>query len=138
MTLVQDVMTPNPRTASPDTNLSELADMMRANDTGFIPIVDDGRLTGVVTDRDIVIRAVAEGISPADCQAKDVCSPQIVSISASVSANDAARQMRDAHVRRIAVVDDERLVGVVAIGDLASALDPESALADISAAPPSS
>lgn len=137
MTLVQDVMTPNPRTASPETNVTELAGMMRANDTGFIPIVEDGQLKGVVTDRDIVIRAIADGRSPEECSAQDVCSTGIVTVSASESANTAARQMRDAHVRRVAVVDDDRFVGVVAIGDLAPVLDPDSALAEISSAPPS-
>lgn len=137
MTLVQDVMTPNPRTASPETNLTEIAHMMRANDTGFIPVVEDGQLTGVVTDRDIVIRAIAEGVSPDACRAKDVCSTDIVAVRASESANTAAQYMRDAQVRRVAVVDDDRFVGVVAIGDLAHVLDPDSALADISSAPPS-
>lgn len=136
MTLVRDLMTTDPTSVSPGATLDQIAAQMRDADTGFIPIVEDGRLVGAVTDRDIVVRAVADGKAPQDCRAEDVATTGLTSVSPDDDATDAAKQMRQADVRRLAVVEEDRLVGVISIGDLAIEKDEDSALADISAAAP--
>jgi CBS domain-containing protein len=91
---------------------------MRDEDAGAVPVVEDGRVTGVLTDRDIVIRAVADG----DFQAKvsDICSDDVVTCGPEMSTAEAAELMSEHQVRRIPVVDDdEKLVGIVSLGDLA-------------------
>ena len=116
---ISEVMTPNPRTVKAGDSLQAVAQVMRDEDAGVVPVLgDDGRVMGVVTDRDIVIRAVADG----DFQAKvsDICSDDIVTCSPEMSTADAAELMSEHQVRRIPVVDqDEKLVGIVSLGDLA-------------------
>src|SRR5687768_16905314 len=136
MTTVRDVMTTSPRTVPPDATLDRIAAIMRDDDTVFVPIVDGDSLQGAVTDRDIVIRAIADGKTPTECSAKEVATKQLSTISPDTDAAEAAREMRKAAVRRLAVVEGDHLVGVVSIGDLAIERDEESALADISAAQP--
>jgi CBS domain-containing protein len=115
---ISEVMTPNPRTVAPGDSLQAAARVMRDEDAGAVPVVEDGRVTGVLTDRDIVIRAVADG----DFQAKvsDICSDDIVTCGPEMSTAEAAELMSEHQVRRIPVVDDdEKLVGIVSLGDLA-------------------
>jgi CBS domain-containing protein len=115
---ISEVMTPNPRSVKPGDSLQDAARIMRDEDAGAVPVVEGGRVTGMVTDRDIVIRAVADG----DFQAKvsDVCSDDVITCSPEMSTADAAQLMSDNQVRRIPVVDsDERLVGILSLGDLA-------------------
>jgi len=115
---ISEVMTPNPRTVKPGDSIQAAARVMREEDTGVVPIVEEGRLMGVVTDRDLVVRAVADG----DFQAKvaDVCSDDVVTCSPEMSTSDAAELMSEHQVRRIPVVDEaDKLVGIVSIGDLA-------------------
>ena len=115
---ISEVMTPNPRSVKPGDSLQDAARIMRDEDAGAVPVVEGGRVTGMFTDRDIVIRAVADG----DFQAKvsDVCSDDVITCSPEMSTADAAQLMSDNQVRRIPVVDsDERLVGILSLGDLA-------------------
>ena len=115
---ISEVMTPNPRTVSLGDSLQTAAQVMRDEDTGVVPVVEDGRVEGVVTDRDIVIRAVADG----DYQATvdDVCSDDVVTCTPEMSTADVAQLMGEHQIRRIPVVDeDDRLVGIVSLGDLA-------------------
>jgi CBS domain-containing protein len=115
---ISEVMTPNPRSVQPSDSLQAAARIMRDEDTGVVPVVEGGRVTGVVTDRDIVIRAVVEG----NFQAKvsEICSDDVVTCTADMSTADAAELMSEHQVRRIPVVDaEERLVGIVSLGDLA-------------------
>ena len=115
---ISEVMTPNPRTVGPSDSIQSAARIMRDEDTGVVPVVDDGRLCGVVTDRDIVIRAVSD----ADWEATvdDVVSDDVVTCSPDMSTSEAAELMGEHQVRRLPVVDDdERLVGIVSLGDLA-------------------
>jgi len=115
---ISEVMTPNPRTVAPGDSLQAAAQVMRDEDAGAVPVVEDGRVMGLVTDRDIVIRAVADG----DFQAKvgDICSDDVVTCGPGMSTADAADLMSEHQVRRIPVVDDdEKLVGIVSLGDLA-------------------
>ena len=96
------------------------------------------RLLGIVTDRDIVVRALAEGRDPAETQVAEVCSRDLVTIGPGDSVGGAGRLMREKAIRRIPVTDGGRVGGVLTIGDVAVERDRRTALADISAAPPNS
>jgi CBS domain-containing protein len=115
---IRDVMTANPRTVSPEDSIQNAARIMRDEDTGAVPVVENGRAIGMVTDRDIVIRAVADG-GQLDRPVRDIATSQIVSVSPEMSTREANELMREHQVRRLPVVDGERLVGMVSLGDLA-------------------
>jgi CBS domain-containing protein len=132
---LDEVMSRGAITIPKDSSLPAAAWAMHDNDVGFLVITDDGgALSGVITDRDIVTRAVA-GVLPATATVADVCTHDVVSAPSSYRPTDLASLMVWSAVRRIPVVDDGRVVGVVSLGDLARHLDPGSALANICAAP---
>jgi CBS domain-containing protein len=130
-------MTADPVTMIESETLCNAAKAMRERDIGDIIVLDDtsARLRGIVTDRDMVVRALAEEMDPMRTTLAAICSEEVVCVAPNDPADKAARYMRDRAVRRLPVVDDERVVGVVSIGDLALELDRQSALAEISAAP---
>ena len=137
METIADVMTANPKTLDEDATLVEAAQLMRSEDIGDVLLTKDGRCTGIVTDRDIVIRAIAEGKLPEETRLREAASEEVVTLSPSDAVAQAVVQMRDKAIRRIPVVDEEgRPVGIVSIGDLAMERDSDSVLADISSAPP--
>lgn len=132
---VRDVMTPRPVTVPPDALLIDAAEQMRDQDIGDVLVLDeDGRVRGIVTDRDIVVRALADGQEASITTVEEVCSPDVLTIDADEEADQAVRLMSEHAVRRIPVIDDGLLVGVVSLGDLAIERDPRSALGKISAA----
>ena len=134
---VGELMTPDPVTTTSKTSVAHAARLMRDHDVGHVVIVDgDGQPSGVLTDRDIVIRVVADGQSAEETTVSAAASGEVSSVEPSISANDAAQVIRDQAIRRLPVVDRGDVVGVVSIGDLAVHLDPESALADVSASSP--
>jgi CBS domain-containing protein len=114
---VRDVMTKNPRTASPKDSLEAVATIMRDEDTGVVPLVENGKLIGIVTDRDIVIRCVADGNFKA--KATDASSEDLITVTADMSIADAADLMAEHQIRRLPVVEGERLIGIVSLGDIA-------------------
>src|SRR5262249_43317704 len=114
---IRDVMTSNPRTVSPSDMILSAARIMRDDDTGAVPVVENGRPVGMVTDRDIVVRAVASG--ELDRPVRDVVSGDVITASPDMSTKEAAQLMSDYQVRRLPVVENDRLVGIVSIGDLA-------------------
>jgi CBS domain-containing protein len=114
---VRDVMTPNPRTVGPNDKLQKIAEIMRDEDTGVIPIVEKGKLVGIVTDRDIVIRCIADGSF--DATASDAASDEVVTITPDETTADAAELMAEHQIRRLPVVEGDKLVGIVSLGDLA-------------------
>jgi CBS domain-containing protein len=119
-TKVQDVMTTRPRAVTPQTPLTEVAELMQTDDVGAVPIVDGDRLVGIVTDRDIVVRAIAQGKDPRGMPAAEVSSRELVTVSPDDDLSDALKLMTQYQVRRLAVTaDDERLVGVVSQADVA-------------------
>jgi CBS domain-containing protein len=128
-------MTPNPIVVSIDEPIVDAARKMRDADIGDVVVVDGGRVRGILTDRDIVVRAVAEGNDPDSCRVGDICSGNPVTLSPDQPIEDAISILREHKVRRIPVVDGGTPAGIVSIGDLALSRDRESALADISAAP---
>jgi CBS domain-containing protein len=117
---VFEAMTPDVVSVLPDTKLVDAALAMRNLDVGPLPVVDGGRLVGVITDRDITVRATAEGRDPRLTTVEDVMTPEVVACREEDDVRVAARMMQDAQLRRLLVVDERgMLVGIVSLGDLA-------------------
>jgi CBS domain-containing protein len=133
---VEQIMTTNPRTVNVDDTVLQAAQLMRDNDIGDVIVVDDGQVTGIVTDRDIAVRAVAEGRDPEPTTVGDIATTGVQAIEPDASVDDALRMMREHDIRRLPVVKNGRPVGIVSLGDLAVEREPDSTLADISAAAP--
>jgi CBS domain-containing protein len=133
---VEQIMTTNPRSVNVDDTVRDAAVVMRDSDIGDVIVVEDGQVTGILTDRDIVVRGVAEGLDAESTSVGDICTTGIQAIEPNASVDDALRMMRDADVRRLPVVKNRRPVGIVSLGDLAVEREPDSTLADISAAAP--
>ena len=122
---VSQIMTPDPDTAQRQDTLQAVAAKMDNGDYGAVPVVDGGRLVGVVTDRDIAVRAVAQGLGP-ETEVGEVMTPDPVCVGPDSDVEDAAEIMQDEQIRRLFVTDhDDRLVGVVALADVALEDDEE-------------
>ncbi len=133
---INEVMTHDPRSVPADATLTDVARQMRDADVGAIVVEREGAIAGIVTDRDIVVRAIADGRDPASTQVGDVDSGSVVSVSPDQSLEDARRLMREHDVRRIVVEQGGRAVGIHSLGDLAVDGDADAELTDISAASP--
>jgi len=133
---VEEIMTRDPRTVSASDTIVDAARVMNESDIGDVIVVDGEQIKCIVTDRDIVVRAIAEGRDPQSTSVSDVCTPSIETIEPEASVDDALRKMREADIRRLPVVRDGRPVGIISLGDLAVEREPDSTLADISAASP--
>ncbi|WP_337192185.1 CBS domain-containing protein [Streptomyces sp. HUCO-GS316] len=133
---VREVMTPGVVAVRPDASLVEAAQLMRAQDIGDVVVAEGQHVVGVLTDRDITVRAVAEGADPLTASAQSVCTPDPVVVAPNDPVSAAVALMRAHAVRRLPVVEDGLPVGMVSLGDLAEAEDPGSVLADISRADP--
>ncbi len=119
MPKVREIMTAEVETAEPDTTLDEIATMMRDGDVGAIPVLEDDELVGIVTDRDIVVRYIAEGKDPAETTVDEVLSEELESASPDMDVEAAADIMSRRQIRRLPVVEENRLVGIVSLGDIA-------------------
>ncbi|MFE0809163.1 CBS domain-containing protein [Streptomyces sp. NPDC058848] len=133
---VRDIMTGHPVTVEPQTSVTAVARLMRDRDLGAVLVTDGDELRGLVTDRDLVIRSVADGGDPEQTTVAGACSDDLVTVRSDEELDHAVEVMREHAVRRVPVVDDGRPVGIVSLGDLAMERDPESALGDISVARP--
>jgi CBS domain-containing protein len=135
---VSEVMTPAPVAVLPAQPVRDAAQAMRDFGIGSVVVAEEGELRGIVTDRDIVVRVIADGRDPAATPVADICSADLITATPNEDADLAVARMREHGVRRIPVVDGKgmRVVGMVSIGDLAIERDERSALADISARPP--
>ena len=129
-------MTVAPTTVEAGATVRDAAHAMRDADVGGLLVLEGGELYGVVTDRDIVVRAVAEGLDTAVTVISEVCSKNPTAIGSDASIDDAVSLMREHALRRLPVVENGQPVGIVALGDLAVERDSDSALADISASDP--
>jgi CBS domain-containing protein len=119
---VRDLMTSNPKTIQPSTPIVEAAKLMKAEDVGSLPIVDGDRLTGMLTDRDIVIRLVADGKDPQSSTANEIASRDLVTVDPQQSLEEVMRLMSQHQLRRIPVCEEDgRLIGIVAQADIARA-----------------
>lgn len=128
-------MTEVPVTVGMQTSLHAAARKMRDADIGDVLVTDDGRVYGMLTDRDLVVRGLAEGLDPDQTSVHAVCSTDVIGVGPDEPVRTAVETMREKAVRRLPVLDEARqVIGVVSLGDLAIERDPSSALADISAA----
>lgn len=126
MTTARDLMTPGVECVHVDETLADAAKKMRDLDVGALPICgSDNRLAGVLTDRDIVVRCVAEGKNPTDTKAGDLAQGKPVTIGANDSVEEAMRTMSEHQIRRLPVIDGHQLVGMLAQADLARELSAE-------------
>jgi CBS domain-containing protein len=117
---IRDIMTSNPSTIEPNTSVADAARIMKQEDAGVVPVTENGRLTGMVTDRDIAIRVVAEGKDPQSTPVREVASQNLVTVDPQQDLDEALRLMAKHQVRRLPVVEEDgRLVGVVAQADVA-------------------
>jgi signal-transduction protein with cAMP-binding, CBS, and nucleotidyltransferase domain len=128
---VADVMTPAPTTVDVSDSVQVAARAMATEDVGAVVVQSESKVVGIVTDRDLVVRGLAEGLG-LDATVKQVATEQLVTVGPSDPVETAVEVMRSAAVRRVPVMDGDTAVGIVAIGDLAVERDPSSALADIS------
>jgi CBS domain-containing protein len=118
---VHEVMTDRPRCVTPQTSVSEAAQLMASEDVGSLPILEGDKLTGIITDRDVVVRAVAQGKDPRGMPVREVATPDPVTIRPDEDLSDALKLMASYQVRRLPVVDeDNRLVGVLSTADAAT------------------
>jgi CBS domain-containing protein len=135
---VEDLMTRNPACLLETETVIDAAKLMDKKNIGDVIVLDDtaGRVKGIVTDRDIVIRALAHDQDPSRTVLSAVCSTDVVCVEPGASIDEVVELMRDKAIRRVPVVEDEKPVGILSLGDVAERLDKKSALADISSAPP--
>lgn len=131
---VREIMTEGLTTCPPDATLADVSRMMRDNEIGDVLVVDNGELAGIVTDRDVVVRGLANG-SDAGSTIEGTFTPNPVCVAPETALDDVAKLMRTQTLRRVPVVEGRRLVGIVSLGDLAERREPDSTLATISAAP---
>jgi CBS domain-containing protein len=120
---VKDVMHAGAETVRPGDSVKRAASLMQAADVGPLPVCDGDRLVGIITDRDITVRTVAAGRDPATTPVRDAMTATIIAVRADQDVDDAIDLMREHAIRRLPVVDDGRLVGMVALADLARKTD---------------
>jgi CBS domain-containing protein len=135
--LVREIMTPNPVCLPASATVVEAAAQMRANHIGDVIMTDGTTLAGMVTDRDIVVRAVAAGLDPNLTALQDIATGEPLAIGPDDPVEKAVQVMRDNALRRLPVTNErDEPIGIVSLGDLAVKQDPRSALGEISEAPP--
>jgi CBS domain-containing protein len=133
---LREIMTQQPLALETSDSIVAAARTMRDGNVGDVVVLEKGQIQGILTDRDIVVRALAEGRDPARTTVGEICSRELTVLSPSDAIGDAVKVMRDKAIRRLPVVEGGRPVGIVSLGDLAVERDRESALGSISAAPP--
>ena len=135
-TKVRDAMTPNPIEVPKTATLHEVARQMKSANVGAILVRDNGSVCGIVTDRDITVRGIAEGMDPTTTTVIEVCSGDLTTLTPDDPLDKAVKFAREKALRRFPVLEGGKPVGIVSLGDLAMEKDPDSALAAISEAPP--
>jgi CBS domain-containing protein len=138
MRKVRDVMSAAPVCMPPGESVSAAARAMKQHGTGTVLVLTDGRFSGLVTDRDITVRVLAENRDPRATRIGDICSGELVVLDPDDDLARAAWLVRDRAVRRLPVLRDGTPVGVVSVGDLALEKDATAVLSGVSSAPPSS
>jgi len=120
--LVRHAMSPEPKALSTDRSAADAAGLMAQFDIGSVPVVEEDAVVGIVTDRDLVVRVIAKRRDPKDVRLDEILTKVVETISPDAELSDARTQMEHARVRRLPVVKDDRLVGVLSLGDVAVAL----------------
>ncbi|HEX6099368.1 MAG TPA: CBS domain-containing protein [Thermoanaerobaculia bacterium] len=138
---IRDVMTPNPECVSEKDSIRDVARIMKDQDTGVVPVVDGKKIIGLITDRDIVVRGLAEGKNLDNVRVNELMTKSIRSVREDASVSEALELMSNAEIRRVAVVNgNDELVGIVSLGDIASQTNQDGrvgkAVENISEAPP--
>jgi CBS domain-containing protein len=134
---IQEVMTKKIHAVGKDSTLSAVARVMHDQNIGNVIVTNpDGTFCGIVTDRDLVVRGMASQRDPDKTRVAEVCTESVVKLAPTATVDEAVKLMRERAVRRIPVVTNGKAIGIVSIGDLARAKDPDSALAQISSAAP--
>ena len=133
---IRELMTPNPVSMPGTASVHEAARAMRDQDIGDVIVIEHHQVCGIITDRDIAVRVVAEAKDPATTALADICSHSLLTVTPTDSVEHAVRLMRTHAIRRLPVVEEGKAVGIVSLGDLAVERDPNSVLGEISAAPP--
>ena len=123
---VREAMTASPASVKSDATAVEAARLLASEDVGSLPVVEDERLVGMITDRDLVVRVLAKDLDPNDVQVREVCSGDPIVASADEGLDAALARMAGEQVRRLPVVDDDRLVGILAQADVARTAQPSS------------
>jgi CBS domain-containing protein len=126
---IRDVMTANPKTVSPDDTVQAAARIMQTEDTGAVPVVSNGHVLAVVTDRDIVVRVVAEG-APLSSPVRNIATQDVICATPDMTTREANDLMSEHQIRRLPVVENSILVGIVSIGDLAVKEGKDSRIGD--------
>ncbi len=124
-----DIMTKNPCFCSSNDSIADVAKAMRDHDCGAVPIVENGRAVGIVTDRDLVVRGLATGTNPA-AMVGEIATKKLCSVRADDDVKEVQRLMSDNQVRRVLVMDNDQCVGIVSQADLARAVDRGDGLSD--------
>ena len=138
---IRDVMTPNPECVSEKDSIRDVARIMKDQDTGVVPVVEGKKIIGLITDRDIVVRGLAEGKNLENVRVNELMTKSIRSVREDASVNETLELMSNAEIRRVAVVNhNDELVGIVSLGDIASQTNQDGrigqAVENISEAPP--
>jgi CBS domain-containing protein len=133
---LRDIMTQKPVTVQASDTVVAAARSMRDGNIGDVVVVENDQIQGILTDRDIVVRALAEGRDPARTMVGEICSRELTTLSPDDAIGAAEKTMRERAIRRLPVVEGGRPVGIVSLGDLAVERSPDSTLGGISAAPP--
>ena len=138
---VRDVMTPNPECVSEKDSIRDVARLMKDQDTGVVPVVDGKRIIGLITDRDIVVRGIAEGRDLANMKVNELMTKSVRSVKEDAPLSEVLDLMGNAEVRRVPVVNGQNeLVGIVSLGDIATNTNQDNrvgkAVENISEAPP--
>lgn len=134
---IREVMTADPRAVSMSSKLQDAARVMAADAIGDVIVHDAvGRVAGILTDRDLAIRATAQGLDPTTTTVEQAFTPEISTLAPTDTVQDAVRQMREKNIRRLPVVEHGKAIGIVSLGDISIQTEPGSVLSDISAATP--
>lgn len=120
MLKVKDKMTKNVAYVSPNTSITETAQLMQRHNIGSVPVVDDNNLVGIVTDRDIVVRNIAHGNDPRSTPVSDIMTTNVITVTPDADMEEVTAKMAINQIRRVPVVENNRLVGILAIGDMAT------------------
>ncbi len=127
---VKDIMTTNVTYVEPNASILDTAKLMQQHNVGSIPVCDKGSVVGMVTDRDIVVRNIAIGKNPQQTPVSDIMTTGITSVSPDMEMSQVTKMMSDSQIRRVPVVDHNNLVGIVALGDVATDAKFDTEVAD--------
>ncbi|EPR13308.1 CBS domain-containing protein [Ruminiclostridium papyrosolvens] len=127
---VKDIMTTNVTYVEPNASILDTAKLMQQHNVGSIPVCDKGSVVGMVTDRDIVVRNIAIGKNPQQTPVSDIMTTGITSVSPDMEMSQVTKMMADSQIRRVPVVDHNNLVGIVALGDVATDAKFDTEVAD--------